>query len=200
MPLVDIHPSSEHLASARATLRQLGFAELRGVVPAPALEALRTEAAAQRSKAQLAGAAGETAYRSRIAELGALGKAFVWAPATSRLLCDVLGSPFSPSEQVCCYTYYQSGDFLSRHLDRPDTCTATLILYLVARSPAPELPHTGLALRVFGSDGAEPMTVIPTRCGSLLLGRGTEVWHERPRLQPEEYVVALTACFRESSP
>jgi len=57
----------------------------------------------------------------------------------------------------------------------------------------------GLSLRIF-NDGetcaAEPCAVIATRVGTVVVGRGSSFWHERPVLQPGERVVALTACFR----
>jgi hypothetical protein len=38
---------------------------------------------------------------------------------------------------------------------------------------------------------------IPTITGGLVLGRGSKYWHERPKLQAGEQVIAITGCFGE---
>ena len=102
------------------------------------------------------------------------------------------------SDDASCYTFYRAGDHLGAHQDQKLACVATLILYLEAGGPDPDRPDTGLKLKVYG-DTLPPDRVaireIPTRVGRLVLGRGSEVWHERPRLLDGEYVAALTACF-----
>ena len=82
-----------------------------------------------------------------------------------------------------------------------ESSAATLILYLEADSPDPKNLKTGLQLKVYGRDiteGHVAIANIPTRRGTLLVGYGSQFWHERPRLLGGESVTALTACFAQA--
>ena len=118
---------------------------------------------------------------------------------TRDLLYQVFGEHAVLSEGVSCLTYYGEGDHLGPHLDMPaEECSVTIIIYLEATSPAPDAPDTGLILRVYGEDmaaGDEARLTIPTHAGSIVVGRGSKVWHERPKLKTGEWVAAVTGCF-----
>lgn len=186
------------LASLRTSARALGFASLEDSVSNALLAALRHEADTQGDRAEDVTDGGDIVYHARLAKLGDTGAAFLGSAAVSVLLDSVLGRSMILSRDSSCYTYYEAGDFLGPHRDNPDDCEVTLILYLEAHSPRPDARDTGLALRVYGEHydaAAAPRAVIPTRSGTLVVGQGSRVWHERPRLQAGERVVALTACF-----
>jgi hypothetical protein len=179
-----------------SSAKEFGFAHLEDALSAELMASLRAEALAQSTVALLAEGTNANPYRSSIAGIGDFAKSFLTGSAVARLLQATFEHPFVLSEHASCYTYYGPGNFLSRHRDRPDACAVTLILYLDAVSPHPQSTQTGLELRVFAEESAiEPSVVIPTRIGTLVMGRGSRFWHERPLLQTGERVVALTACF-----
>ena len=186
------------MALLRAKVREFGFGCLEDALEDALFAALRAEAAELRRAALGAKDDGAVPYQSRIGDLGEAAKAFLAGGAIADLLRAVFGEAFVLSEDASCYTYYETGDFLSAHKDRAAECAVTVILYLDAASPNPQSPDTGLALRVYAVNLEErptPRIVIPTRIGTLVVGRGSQTWHERPRLQEGEYVAALTACY-----
>lgn len=194
----EIRVTAETLSSLRAGAREFGFVPLENALSDELMAGLRAEASAQRAVARPAVGTDANPYKSHIAELGDVARSFLTGSSVARLLQAAFEQSFALSKHASCYTYYEPGNFLSRHRDRPVECAATLIVYLDAASPDPQSAQTGLSLRVFGEDGAgatEPRAVIPTRIGTLVVGRGSSFWHERPMLQPGEHVVALTACF-----
>jgi Tfp pilus assembly protein PilF len=177
----------------RDAIAAAGFAPLGPPALADALfEALRAEAAAQRSSGwgkPLGAAVDHDAWR---ANLGPKGFAYATAPETLALIGSAVGEPVSFSGEASCYTYYETaGSFLGRHCDRLESCAYTLILYLEAEVPPAQAPSAGMTLLVHG----EPPTSIATLPNRLVLGRGAQVWHERPPLASGERVVALTACY-----
>jgi hypothetical protein len=186
------------LPSLRAGARELGFVHIEDALTNELMDGLRAEASAQKAVARPARGTLANPYSSHIAELGDFAGSFLADSSVIRLLQAVFEQPLALSKLASCYTYYEPDSFLSRHRDRPAECAVTLIVYLDAESPDPQSLQTGLALRIFGQGDAgtsEPSAVIPTRTGTLVVGRGSSFWHERPRLQPGERVVALTACF-----
>jgi hypothetical protein len=198
----DIRVTTETMSSFRAYASEFGFAHLEDALSNDVMAGLRAEALAQSTVALPAVGTDANAYRSKIAEIGDFARSFLTSSAVEHLLQATFEQPFVLSEHASCYTYYGPGNFLSRHRDRSDACAVTLIVYLDAVSPDPQSAQTGLALRVFGDEGEsriDPSAVIPTRIGTLVAGRGSKFWHERPQLQPGEQVVALTTCFRAAA-
>lgn len=142
-------------------------------------------------------------YSAGIADMGPQAKAFLTGPGLIDSLRWFTGQAVRLTSDMSCLTVYEAGDRLGVHLDQPaDRCALTVIYYLDCASPAPEAPESGLQLWVYGRDrdsirGA-PCQIIRTRPGRLVFGLGSQVWHERPQLQPGERVIALTTCFELS--
>lgn len=142
-------------------------------------------------------------YSAGIADMGPQAKAFLTAPGLIDSLRWFTGQAVRLTSDMSCLTVYEAGDRLGVHLDQPaDRCAVTVIYYLACASPAPEAPESGLQLWAYGRDRDSirraPRQVIRTRPGRLVFGLGSQVWHERPQLQPGERVVALTTCFELS--
>lgn len=200
-------------AARRAELRWsveiFGFADFDGAIAPEAFDALRAEACASLPGALEAERSADgtdlpegapRSYRAGITGLGPLALGFLTDAAVLQLLRDYFGGDYALSEGISCLTVYTSGGHLGAHLDRPtEDCAVTIIVYLYAISPAAAAPDTGLVLLVYGEDEAsvgKARLRIPTRPGSIVLGQGSRVWHERPPLRPGESVVAITGCFR----
>jgi hypothetical protein len=193
--------AAEEIVALRSNARTFGFACLENALGGELFELLSAEAAARRLAAEAVsddGAAGVVPHASRRAHLGPAAKAFLTSPSIATLLSQVFGEAFILTDDASCYTYYDASDFIGAHRDRAGDCGATIIVYLAATSPDRYSPQSGLSLRLLG-DGAEststPTAVIPTMSGSVVVGRGSRTWHDRPRLQEGESVIALTACF-----
>ena len=141
------------------------------------------------------------AYRACVAGLGKVATSFLECESAKDLLHSVFKTRFVLTHEASCFTYYECGDFLGLHRDRENECAVTLILYLDVRGPQIPTAHTGLQLRVYLPGADENLVVrlvIPSCIGTLVIGRGSETWHERPTLQKGEYLAALTACFRRA--
>lgn len=184
---------------ARAVLAT-GFDIVDQAIEPAALEALRAEARAQKRIAAHASRATSPVYSARIGKLGEYAKAFLCSPTLARLVADVVGAPVEVNISMSCFTFYDEGDCLGPHLDQPaDECAVTVIVYLEVEA-GPDSPRsTGLVLCVFGPemrDDSRPIVTIPSAVGAMVIGRGSQVWHERPRLSRSESVTALTACYR----
>jgi hypothetical protein len=55
---------------------------------------------------------------------------------------------------------------------------------------------TGRVLEVYGPERtATPLKVFPTLAGSVVFGRGSKIWHGRPRLSAGESVIAVAGCY-----
>ncbi|WP_144107369.1 2OG-Fe(II) oxygenase [Paraburkholderia sp. BCC1886] len=186
------------LPALRTSIEQYGFACLPDALRADALDSLQREAEASKNEALRADGNQEVSYQARIAPLGPCARAFLTSDALGSMLARVFDSPLACSETASCFTYYETGDFLSAHRDRADVCEFTVILYLHTQRPMHVTTSTGLLLNVY-SDGPEQARalalVIATQTGSLVFGRGAAVLHERPPLSQGEAVVALTSCF-----
>jgi hypothetical protein len=189
-------------AGLRAQLAVLGFASLENALDADLLGRMQAEAAERRAMALCADGDEEVAYRAHVVDLGAVARDFLSGAKTERFLVEVFGTRLVLTDDASCYTYYGEGDKLGLHRDRPHACVATLILYLAVQGAATGRPASGLSLRVFGQTrpppDAPPAVVIPTRIGTLVVGWGASVWHERPLLLGGESVAALTACYGRS--
>jgi hypothetical protein len=189
---------AEQLKRLRFGVSEFGFASLEDALDDELLAALQAEAAEQRSVTLRAEEDGKVPYRARLASLGEVARSFLSSEATRELLCAVFDKAFVLTDDASCFTYYSGGDYLGVHRDQQDGCMVTLIVYLDVASSDPRLPRSGMSLRVYGEalpKDDEPRLVIHTHVGSLVVGRGAHVWHERLRLREDESVVALTACF-----
>lgn len=139
-------------------------------------------------------------YRAGITYLGEQAQAFLTGRPLLSCLRQLTGERLRLTVEMSCLTVYEEGDQLGPHLDQPaEKCRVTFIFYLACRSPDPGNARTGLQLKVYGEERASirrpPKQVIKTMAGAFVIGRGAQVWHERPRLQKGEQVQALTACF-----
>ena len=128
-----------------------------------------------------------------------MAKGFLGGPEVLQLLQSLFGETFALTESCSCLTFYGEGDHLGPHLDKPaNQCCVTVLAYLAAVSPQPHSCDTGLALRIYGPElnaTRDPPLTIPTTTGSLVIGRGARIWHERPMLKRGERVTALTGCY-----
>lgn len=191
--------SNEELQRLRSEVDAYGFAYSDQLLDEALLESLEAEARVALGNAVEAEDDGVIRYRAKMGNLCEVGQAFLADPRTTSLLSSIFDEPVVLSQEASCYTFYSAGDHLGRHQDRADSCQVTLIAYLDALRPKQPPASTGLELRVYGwerpNDDDCPKVVIPTLAGRLVVGRGSEVWHERPRLAEGEHVIALTSCF-----
>lgn len=200
----------ERTAALQRSVQTFGFADFDAAIAPATFDALRAEARASLPGALEAERSADGAerpegaprsYRAGITGLGPAALGFLTDAAVLQLLRDYFGGDYALSEGISCLTFYASGGHLGAHLDRPaEDCAVTIIIYLDAVSPDAAAPDTGLVLMIYGEDEAsvgEARLRIPTRAGSIVLGRGSQVWHERPPLRPGESVVAITGCFRQ---
>lgn len=164
------------------------------------LETMQQEARAAFDAAVLAEQSEGLSYRANITGLSATARRFLTEPTVVALLTDYFGGQYALSEEISCLTFYDPSGHLGPHLDEPaEKCDVTIIIYLHATSPDPAAEDTGLILKVYGAEESsigQARLRIPTRAGTIVLGRGSRVWHERPRLKPGEAVTAITGCFR----
>ena len=185
------------IESAATRLETTGFTAIEAEFSPHLLSVLRAEAAAKAQNAVPVSGTPQCRYHARLADLGEEGMAFLAGGRLSKLLDDLFGISLRPSPGASCYTYYRPGDSLGPHLDHPELCIVTVILYLDVLHPAARPAETGLALHILGSagPGADRLrAILPTETGTLIIGRGATNWHERPTLQDGEYLTALTAC------
>lgn len=186
------------LQNLATSLERVGFGALPGVVEANVLDSLKRESAQRRGGARLVSGTKPCLHSACLAGLGNAGFDFLHG----RLIQEVLGALFSESlelaEGASCYTYYSKGDCLGPHLDHPLQCTVTVILYVDVRASARKAADTGLQLRILEKNNGGPGAIraaLPTELGGIVVGLGSEHWHERPRLRTGEQLTALTACF-----
>lgn len=187
------------LNDALSDLKTVGFTSFPGLILSTLVSELHAEAVRNKKNARSASSTSGHGYRAHLSGLGEAGRAFLAGRTMTALNGALFRMPLAPDKLASCYTYYQPGDFLGAHVDHPEQCSVTAILYLdvvcSGRNPA----RTGLELHVLGAAPSEQHCVrpaiIPTRTGSLVLGVGSVYWHERPMLQDGEYVTAMTACY-----
>lgn len=180
-------------------LKTYQFAPFVGAIQDDWLVALQAEANARSSGAVLAQQDDGLCYKASITNLGPVALDFLTHPEVTRLLRTYFGGTYTLSKDISCLTFYDATSHLGAHLDEPsEKCTVTIILYLEAIRLGPQTAQTGLVLNVYGADKSSigaPSLQIPTRSGTLVLGRGSQVWHERPKLQAGESVTAITGCY-----
>ncbi len=191
-------------AALKASIIDVGFAAFGpGALATELCAAMLAEAHDQEASAWGRAEGVTVDHRNRRSNLGPVAKQFVADPQTLELLRDVLGGEVQPSFVASCFTYYRGPlDFLGPHLDRPDVCTCTLIVYLAADWPVANEPGPGMALQVFApadEAGLEPLATLATRANVMVIGRGAEIPHGRRVLRDGERVVALTACYASAS-
>jgi hypothetical protein len=183
----------------RLHVHTLGFGRLPTKLNPVVLRELQDEADASFGAASAAEQDVGLLYRARIAPLGPRATAFLSGLSMRAVLNDVFHERFELTSRRSCLTYYLEGDHLGPHRDEPaDECAVTIIVCLKAIGPADRSPGTGLVLRVLGngpSGDVEPRLMISTRSGDIVVGCGSEFWHERPRLQAGESVAVLTGCY-----
>jgi len=194
-----IKPSPSEIERLRTSVQECGFGALPAAIVPAALEVLKKEAAERCGASSLASRTSGLRYRGRMAPLGPEAEHLLSHDATA-LLAGVFGGRWALSKEFSCLTYYGPGDHLGLHRDEPaDACEVTFLAYISASGPAPTSTDTGLVLRVFREGPRAERRIgltIPTTAGAVVVGRGCEIWHERPMLQPKENVTAVTGCFR----
>lgn len=195
------HIEAEHIARIRASIGTYGFGRWGEAVAPPALRALREEAQSRRDSALPAEQQGPLAYRASITSLGPSALRFLADPRLRSILSQVFQGEFALSEGRSCLTFYNEHDYLGPHLDKPaDECVVTILVYLEVWHSPSQNGGTGPALLVYGKrPGGAPRLRIPSTTGGIVLGRGSQIWHERQRLAPGECVVALTGCYHQPS-
>lgn len=186
------------LEDLAAELNCVGFGSLTGMVNAKALSSLSQEALERRREAKLVSGEVPCFHHAHLSKLGNCGVSFLTSCLMEGLLSSLFREPLVLATDASCYTYYGPGDCLGPHLDDPDQCLITVILYVDVKSPCQRRSDTGLQLRIRGGSGEKPgavRAVLTTVRGMIVVGLGSEHWHERPQLQTGEHVTALTACF-----
>jgi hypothetical protein len=188
------------MSDLRRSIESYGFGALADAVVPTVLQAMQAEAESSFGLASLAEQSTDMGYRARIVALGPAAAEFLRGEDTLDMLHTVFDERFALTQDRSCLTFYADGDYLGRHRDRPaEDCAVTAIIYLAAASPAPGSPRSGLMLRIYGEaqqPEPQPRLSIPTRVGSVVVGRGSTFWHERPLLGKGEYVAAITGCYK----
>jgi hypothetical protein len=178
-------------------------------VDAPALQAdlfgaLLAESAVQRRQAYwpdwLADADGTVRKNATRGYLGRVARAFLTSPGVLALMAAVTESQMLPNPDGSCYTYYDAGSFLGRHIDKPRECFATMLLCLESVWPQGQPPppgnHLVLHRTADGGPGTEQVLTLANRAVIL---NGRTIPHERPVLGPAQRVVLLAGCYGEAT-
>lgn len=190
------------LDSLRAAVRDYGFGSVDDALSAAMLTIMQAEVETLRKEALEARQTVGLKYSANIVPLGTICREFLKSVEVSTLLRNVFGEAYALSEGISCVNFYDEGDHLGPHVDKPELdCAATLLVYITAFSPAPHAMDTGLVLKVYDSEPSEitrPRLTLPTWTGGIVIGRGAEIWHERPILKAQESITVLTSCFRRT--
>ncbi len=198
-PLRWLDLASSTVERARDAVSDLGFVPFERALSEEGLARLLNEARVAVGKAKLAEQSDTLPYRASVAACGPEAIAFLSGGEAMALLEAMFGRTFSLAREVSCLTYYSCGDHLGPHRDEPlDRCEVTILVYLLAESPAHGAISSGLNLKVYGDSfqpGQSARQCIPTQAGTIVLGHGSRIWHERPALQPGERVIAITGCY-----
>jgi len=180
-------------------LGNAGFARIESYLPEELFSELCLEASSLKPTAKPVYSESDIKYQASLKDLGEKGKAFLNSLWMADLINTLFKTKLTPDSKASCYTYYKEGDFLSPHLDHPEQCIVTTILYLDATSNPSPTGKTGLELHLYENEmllsARRPSATIPTIKGELLVGLGSQTWHERPMLQAGELVTAITACY-----
>ncbi|MEM6858430.1 MAG: hypothetical protein AAF559_11210 [Pseudomonadota bacterium] len=184
-------------------IHHFGFCEARAGIEPAALLMLRHAAQAQLRSAQPAQQleSGKLQYQAFITELGPTIERHFERPELLELLASLFGASFALTSDRSCLTRYKAGDHLGAHRDEPaDECDVTIIAYLkvVDGSPCETdalSPRLNIYTRERPRPEEEPRLVIPSAEGTLVIGIGSQIWHERPDLTDGQEVVAVTGCY-----
>ena len=180
-------------------LSNAGFARIKSYLPEELFSELCLEASSLKPTAKPVSSDSNIKYQASLKGLGEKGKAFLAGQRMADLIKALFTPKLTPDNKASCYTYYKEGDFLSPHQDHPEQCIVTTILYLDATSNPSSTGKTGLELHLYENEmllsTRQPSAIIPTIKGELLVGLGSQTWHERPMLQMGESVTAITACY-----
>ena len=191
--------TQEEIEKVRLSVESFGFGLLAGPIAPTVLTALQQEAQQRRIEAVRAEQSEELKYKASITSLGPCARDFLCCRQMLELLSVIFGGSFVLTKDRSCLTFYEEGDHLGPHVDRPaEECVVTIIVYVATARPAASASQTGLELRIYGQEMPEngrARLTIPTRTGGIVVGRGSIFWHERPTLQPGEQVAALTGCY-----
>lgn len=139
----------------------------------------------------------EVKYSSRIAELGDAACDLLFNDAFVKLISGLSGMELTPSRDLSCTTFYEQGHYLGPHLDKPaQKCSFTVIFYVEVVAPKNDakIPHICVYSR-HPSESSVSTREIDSIPGRMVMGFGARVWHERPKLDADQRVVALTVCY-----
>ena len=195
--LFDIH--SEKAARLNAAIETDGFAYMANAIPENLWAELRNECACARKTANSAQSDSPRAYRSSLSSLGQVGLDLVKFRAPDEILAPIFDQKFEYCEDASCYTFFETDDFLSPHLDGADNCEVTLLFYISATEPGLNPEESGLYLSIYDEGPGETPKLrksIATPEGGIMVGRGSKVLHGRNKLSEGEKIWMLTACFR----
>lgn len=183
----------------RGDLESNGFCVIRGAFGNVALNSLRNEATTLRRESIRTDVTDGTEYRASRSILGPYSRAVMSSSSLLTLMESLFEKRFTLSVLNSCLTYYEAGDKLGLHLDKPkDRCEITAIACLQATINR-DIREEGSALRIFGK--LKPTRqiaadrTIPSQAGDLVLGKGSEYWHDRPTLLNGESVWVLACCY-----
>lgn len=192
--------TQDELTRARQALTEVGFCEIENAFRTRALDHLQSEAIDQYDNSYhasyKAARADELQYEADIADFGVEASAYHLDAGLHALLRELTGRQFTLRPEKSCFTYYTEGCFLGVHRDDIDgPSPISVISYFWSSGP---VEAVGLKLDLH-ADGnrptPSPISSIPTRVASILVGFGTRVWHGRPMLGPNEKVIASTGSF-----
>lgn len=185
--------------SALSDLNTVGFTCIQGLISSALTSELRAEALHNKNEAKAVSDTSGHGYRAHLSGLGDDGRAFLSGNTMTELIGALFDRPMAPNKVASCYTYYQPGDFLGAHIDHPEQCLVTAILYLDVVHSERKVDMTGLELHILedaiSGEHRKARTILPTQAGALVIGLGSTNWHERPALQDGEHLIAMTACY-----
>lgn len=197
VPITDLTAAAHE--KVIALVEYCSFAAYEKAVHPVWLAALQKEATTLYPNSMFAEQQDTLSYSANVISLGPVASQFLNHSIVRKLLTTYFGGVYKLSEEISCLTFYDSSDYLGPHVDKPaDRCSVTIIIYLFAKSPNPSSNDTGLLLNVYGEEHSSldiPKLQIPTTIGTVVLGKGSKIWHERPCLKNGESVTAITGCY-----
>ena len=199
------HPfqiDSAQVERGRREFQEYGFVTFEATFSPDFYGALLLEARKQRVRAcwedRLVDRSGTVLKNSIRGLLDRCAGLLMMAPGTLALMEQITGESLVPSWDASCYTYYErAGALLSRHVDKPDSCRATILVGLESVWPPQDEVPPGNHVRLFTGDESSARVVdIATLPNRVLILNGKSVPHERPVLGKGQRVTILSGCFR----
>jgi hypothetical protein len=194
-----VRPDPDALKSLGDEVAAFGFGLIPDVLDAATLQGLLAEAQGLAPSAVAAEHSGPSLnYRARLHPLGPIAEALLDGGWVYRALSFAFPeATWALTRERSSYTYYAEGDYLDPHLDLPaESCDVTIIAYAMSQPGASSATATGRVLEIYGPTLSEkPVKVFPTPAGSVVFGRGSRIWHGRPRLSAGEAVIAVAGCY-----